>query len=95
MRDSIRTPFGRHGGALTAIRHGDFGELPIKALMERKPGADGTEGKELSDGCANVVGKGKRSVASMASRLARGRSRFRALASSERLIKSMNEEKTC
>jgi len=33
--DAVRTPFGRFGGALAAIRADDLAALPIRALMER------------------------------------------------------------
>lgn len=31
--DAIRTPFGRYGGALAAVRADDLGAIPIKALI--------------------------------------------------------------
>ncbi len=40
--DAIRTPFGRYGGALSAVRADDLAALPIKALMARN--ADGRLG---------------------------------------------------
>ncbi|MFT5532489.1 MAG: acetyl-CoA acetyltransferase [Burkholderiaceae bacterium] len=33
--DAIRTPIGRYGGALAAVRTDDLGALPIRALMAR------------------------------------------------------------
>ena len=38
--DAVRTPFGRYGGALSAIRTDDLATLPLKALLERNPGLD-------------------------------------------------------
>ena len=35
--DAIRTPIGRYGGVLSAIRTDDLGAIPIKSLMERNP----------------------------------------------------------
>ena len=35
--DAIRTPIGRYGGALSAVRADDLGAIPIKALAERHP----------------------------------------------------------
>ncbi|HQY36867.1 MAG TPA: 3-oxoadipyl-CoA thiolase, partial [Pseudomonadota bacterium] len=38
--DGLRTPFGRHRGALSAIRADDLAALPISALMARHPALD-------------------------------------------------------
>ena len=38
--DAVRTPFGRYGGTLAAVRTDDLAALPLKALMERHPHAD-------------------------------------------------------
>ena len=38
--DAIRTPFGRYGRALAAIRADDLAAIPIRALMERNPKVD-------------------------------------------------------
>lgn len=38
--DAIRTPIGRYGGALAAVRADDLGAIPMKALMERNPDLD-------------------------------------------------------
>lgn len=38
--DAVRTLFGRHGGALSAIRADDLAALPIRALTERNPNID-------------------------------------------------------
>ena len=32
---AVRTPIGRHGGALAAVRPDDLGALVLEALMER------------------------------------------------------------
>lgn len=32
IRDAIRTPVGRHGGALSAVRADDLATLPLSAL---------------------------------------------------------------
>ena len=39
--DAIRTPIGRYGGALTAVRADDLGAVPIKALIARNPASTG------------------------------------------------------
>ena len=38
--DAVRTPFGRYGGALAAVRTDDLAAIPIKALVERNRGVD-------------------------------------------------------
>ena len=35
--DALRTPFGRYGGALSAVRADDVGAIPIRALLARHP----------------------------------------------------------
>ena len=32
--DAVRTPFGRYGGALAAVRADDLGAAPSKALVQ-------------------------------------------------------------
>ncbi len=38
--DGVRTPFGRYGGALSAVRTDDLAALPLRALQQRNPGVD-------------------------------------------------------
>ena len=38
--DSIRTPIGRYGGALSSVRADDLAAIPLKALMQRNPKVD-------------------------------------------------------
>lgn len=68
--DAIRTPFGRYGGALSAIRADDLGALPIKALMARNAGVDWAQVADVIYGCANQAGEDNRNVARMAALLA-------------------------
>ena len=68
--DAIRTPFGRYGGALAAIRTDDLAALPLKALMERNPGVDWGALDDVVFGCANQAGEDNRNVARMALLLA-------------------------
>src|SRR4030081_123102 len=68
--DAIRTPFGRYGGALAAIRADDLAALPIKALMERTPAVDWQAVDDVIFGCANQAGEDNRNVARMALLLA-------------------------
>jgi 3-oxoadipyl-CoA thiolase len=68
--DAIRTPVGRYGGALSAVRTDDLAVLPLKALMERNPGVDWEAVGEVIFGCANQAGEDNRNVARMALLLA-------------------------
>ena len=68
--DAIRTPFGRYGGALSAIRTDDLAALPIKALMARTPHVDWAQVADIIYGCANQAGEDNRNVARMAALLA-------------------------
>ncbi len=68
--DAIRTPFGRYGGALAAVRTDDLAAIPIAELMRRNPGADWAALDDLIYGCANQAGEDNRNVARMALLLA-------------------------
>jgi len=68
--DAIRTPIGRYGGALAAIRTDDLAALPLKALMRRNPGVDWARIDDVIFGCANQAGEDNRNVARMALLLA-------------------------
>ncbi len=68
--DAIRTPFGRYGGALSAVRADDLGAIPLKALMARNPGVDWETVTDVIYGCVNQAGEDNRNVAHMASLLA-------------------------
>ncbi len=68
--DAIRTPVGRYGGALAAIRADDLATLPIKALMERNKAVDWAALDDVILGCANQAGEDNRNVARMALLLA-------------------------
>ena len=37
---AVRTPIGRHGGALSTVRPDDLGAVALEALMERSGGLD-------------------------------------------------------
>ena len=67
--DAVRTPIGRYGGALAAIRSDDLGALPIKALMRRHPNLDWSALDDVIFGCANQAGEDNRNVARMAALL--------------------------
>ena len=68
--DGQRTPIGRFGGALAAIRPDDLGAVPIAALMARNTGVDWSRVDDVQFGCANQAGEDNRNVARMASLLA-------------------------
>lgn len=68
--DAIRTPFGRYGGALAAVRADDLGAIPIKALMERNSNVDWLQVDDVIYGCANQSGEDNRNVGRMSSLLA-------------------------
>lgn len=68
--DAIRTPFGRYGGALSAVRTDDLAALPIRALMARNAGVEWEALDEVLLGCANQAGEDNRNVARMAALLA-------------------------
>ena len=67
---ALRTPFGRHGGALASVRTDDLAALPIRALIERLPRVDWAALDEVILGCANQAGEDNRNVARMAVLLA-------------------------
>jgi acetyl-CoA C-acetyltransferase len=67
--DAVRTPFGRHGGALSSVRPDDLGAVPIRALLERT-GIDPQQIEDVVYGCANQAGEDNRNVARMAALLA-------------------------
>ncbi|MBC00804.1 MAG: 3-oxoadipyl-CoA thiolase [Rhodobacteraceae bacterium] len=68
--DYIRTPIGRFGGALSAVRADDLGAAPIRALMARNAGVDWARVDDVIYGCANQAGEDNRNVARMAALLA-------------------------
>jgi acetyl-CoA acyltransferase len=68
--DAIRTPIGRYGGALGAIRADDLAAIPISALMKRNTSVDWGAVDDVVYGCANQSGEDNRNVARMALLLA-------------------------
>jgi 3-oxoadipyl-CoA thiolase len=67
--DAVRTPIGRHGGALARVRPDDLAAAAIRALVSRT-GLDVTLIDDVILGCANQAGEDNRNVARMASLLA-------------------------
>src|SRR5690242_17529221 len=68
--DAVRTPIGRYGGALAAVRTDDLAALPIAALLKRSARLDPAAIDEVLLGCANQAGEDNRNVARMATLLA-------------------------
>ncbi len=74
MRDvwvvgAVRTPIGRYGGALAAVRPDDLAAAAIRALVERT-GIDAAKIDDVYFGAANQSGEDNRNVARMAALLA-------------------------
>ena len=68
--DAVRTPIGKFGGSLSAVRTDDLAALTIKALMARNEGVDPAAIEDVIFGCANQAGEDNRNVARMAALLA-------------------------
>ncbi len=68
--DAVRTPIGRFGGGLSAVRADDLASTPIRALLERNPQLDPAAIDEVFLGSANQAGEDNRNVARMAALLA-------------------------
>ena len=67
--DGLRTPFGRHGGALAGVRADDMAGHVVKGILARNSvPADAVD--EVILGCANQAGEDNRNVARMAGLLA-------------------------
>lgn len=67
--DAVRTPVGKHGGALASVRPDDLAAIPLKALLLRS-GIPGSDLEDVYLGCANQAGEDNRNVARMALLLA-------------------------
>lgn len=68
--DAVRTPIGRYGGVLAALRPDDLAARAIRALLDRNPALPGEAIDEVILGCANQAGEDNRNVARMAALLA-------------------------
>ena len=68
--DAIRTPVGKYGGSLSAIRADDLAAIPIKTLLERNDQIDPEAFDDVLMGCANQAGEDNRNIARMALLLA-------------------------
>ncbi len=68
--DAVRTPIGRHGGALAQVRPDDLAAGALAALLRRHPGLDPARIDDVFLGDANGAGEDNRDVARMAVLLA-------------------------
>jgi acetyl-CoA acyltransferase len=68
--DAVRTPIGRIGGALAAVRPDDLAATAVRALVQRAPHLDPAAIDEVYVGDANQAGEDNRNVARMAVLLA-------------------------
>ena len=66
----VRTPIGRYGGALSAVRPDDLGAHAIREVMARAPGLPPEAVDDVIFGGANQAGEDNRNVARMSSLLA-------------------------
>ena len=66
---ALRTPVGKHGGALASVRADDLAAIPIRAVVERT-GIDPASIDDVILGCTNQAGEDNRNVARMALLLA-------------------------
>ena len=67
---ALRTPIGRYGGALSAVRPDDLAAIPLRELMARNNSVDWNVVDDVVFGCANQAGEDNRNVARMALLLA-------------------------
>jgi 3-oxoadipyl-CoA thiolase len=66
---ALRTPVGKHGGALAGVRADDLAAIPIRAVVARS-GIDPASIDDVILGCTNQAGEDNRNVARMAALLA-------------------------
>jgi acetyl-CoA C-acetyltransferase len=69
LYDGLRTPFGRHGGALASLRPDDLLAGVIRRLLE-KSGCPAAAIEDVVAGCTNQAGEDSRNVARHAALLA-------------------------
>src|SRR5258708_8377914 len=67
--NALRTPIGRHGGALKDVRPDDLAALVLRAVIDRA-GLDPARVEEVYLGCANQAGEDNRHVDRMATLMA-------------------------
>ncbi len=64
--DIVRTPVGKFGGTLAAVRPDDLAADVIRALIQRNPDLDPAKIEDVILGAANQAGEDNRNVARMA-----------------------------
>jgi len=65
ITSAVRTPIGKHGGALSSVRPDDLAALVIREAIARSK-VDAQDIEEVYMGCANQAGEDNRNVARMA-----------------------------
>jgi len=70
LLDAVRTPIGRHGGALAGVRPDDLAAHVVRSLLDRAPELDPARIDDVLFGDANGAGEDNRDVARMAGLLA-------------------------
>lgn len=68
--EAVRTPVGRHGGALAGVRPDDLAAGVLSALLSRVPAVEPAQIDDVYFGDANGAGEDNRNVARMAALLA-------------------------
>ncbi|MFE2322291.1 acetyl-CoA C-acyltransferase, partial [Streptomyces sp. NPDC059441] len=68
--DAVRTPIGRHNGALASVRPDDLAAHAIRELLARTPDLDPARIEDVYLGNANGAGEENRNVGRMAALLA-------------------------
>jgi 3-oxoadipyl-CoA thiolase len=68
--DAVRTPIGKYGGALAAVRPDDLLAYVVRALLVRNESIDPEAKEDLIAGDANQAGEDNRNVARMAALVA-------------------------
>ncbi|MFN8310922.1 MAG: acetyl-CoA C-acyltransferase [Chitinophagales bacterium] len=68
--DALRTPVGKYGGTLSAVRPDDLAALTLKAIVQRNAWLDPSLLEDVFLGAANQSGEDNRNVARMAVLLA-------------------------
>src|SRR4030088_1346063 len=67
---ALRTPIGRYGGALSAVRPDDLAAITLRELMARNKSVDWNAVDDVVFGCVNQAGEDNRNIARMALLLA-------------------------
>lgn len=68
--DAIRTPVGKYGGSLSAVRTDDLAAIVLKELKDKHQNIDWMDIDDVFMGCSNQAGEDNRNVSRMALLLA-------------------------